>query len=392
MAGRERGSRWQNLSWPDLALVGALLLVGLNGTGPAAENQGTTVPVTGYLLVVAACLPVVVWRWRPLWALVGTGAATATWFALGYPYGPVMLPLVVAVFGYASRVPLRRAALATGVLAGAGAVALAAEVATGGRTVAQYLTGTTWLLAWLIVPAAVGAVVKARRDAVANVRAEQARRAVSEERLRLAQEVHDAVGHHLAVIAMQSGVVLRAFDKDPARARAGVESIRAMSTEALDQLRAELDAMRRSSPRPEAPHRPRTGLADLPELVDRIRASGLPVTLKVTGGAPGAGLPPEVDHAAYRILQEGLTNVLRHGGPDAVATVRVDRGGDALRLEVTNTGAPARVDGVGHGIAGMRERAAALGGTLSAGPEPPGRFTVRAHLPLAGTHPREETA
>src|SRR5690606_14915114 len=338
------------------------------------------------VLVVAACLPIVVWRWRPLWALVGTGAAVAAYLALGYAYGPVMFPLIVAVYGYAARAALRRTVVATTILVGAAVAALAAEVAVGDRGAVEFLTGIAWTVAWLIIPAAVGVVVKVRQDAAAQVRAEQARRGISEERLGLAQEVHDVVGHSLAVIAMQAGVALRALEQDPGQAREVVESIRTTSTEALASLRAELDTLRQASPEPDAPRRPRTGVADLPALVDRFRHSGLPVDLEAGTGV--SDLPADVDHAAYRVVQEALTNVLRHAGPAAVARTRIVREPDAVRVEVTNTGATTGVtpvaEGAGHGIAGMRERARALGGTLEAGPRPSGGFVVRARLPLAG--------
>lgn len=381
----------QAVTWPDIALAAVLLLVGLNGTGPAAANQGATVPVAGYVLVVAACLPIAIWRWRPLWALVGSGTATALYLGLGYAYGPIMFPLVVATYGYAVRAPLRRTVIATGLLAGVAGVALAVEVVAGVRGWAEFFTGAAWVVAWLVIPAAVGVVVKVRRDAAAEVRAEQARRGVSEERLRLAQEVHDVVGHSLAVIAMQAGVVLRVLDRDPHQARQAVETIRSTSTEALDSLRGELDTLRHGPARAQAPRRPGTGLADLPDLVARFRDSGLPVSLEQAGTGV-ADLPADVDHAAYRVVQEALTNVLRHGGPQAAARARLVRDGEVVQVEVTNTGATAAPGIGGHGITGMRERAQALGGTLEAAPQPGGGFAVRARLPLTGGRRPEGSA
>jgi signal transduction histidine kinase len=245
----------------------------------------------------------------------------------------------------------------------------------------------TSLAAWVVIPTAVGVAVKARRDATADVRSAQARRAISEERLRLAQEVHDVVGHGLAVIAIQAGVALRVLDREPARARASLEAIRATSTEALDGLRAELEALRRGPGQPAPPRRPHTGLADLPGLVERLQASGLPVTTEVARGVHA--LPAEVDRTAYRIVQESLTNVLRHSGPAATAQVRIARNADILELEVLDTGrgAAAPAGGGGQGIDGMRVRAAALGGTLDAGPRAGGGFAVRARLPIADSPP-----
>jgi signal transduction histidine kinase len=192
------------------------------------------------------------------------------------------------------------------------------------------------------------------------------------------------------VIAMQSGVALRVLDRDRdlAEVRAALEAIRATSTEALDGLRAEVDALRHGpASGPDTPLRPRTGLADLPGLADRIRTGGLQVTVDGFDGT----LPPDVDLAAYRIVQESLTNVLRHAGPGARARVRIVReaGGVLLVVHDTGTGSSAGASGEasgGHGIDGMRERAEALGGELSAGPEPGGGFTVRAWLPTVDGH------
>ena len=365
----------RRVTWLDLGLTSLLVAVGLMGTGGAAANQGQSASPLAYVLVVAACLPVVAWRWRPMWTFTLTGAATMVYLGLGYPYGPILFALVLAIVGLAVRSPVRRVLAAMAALLAAAFVAIGIDVLAGERDWTEFLT----VSAWLIVPAAVGAAIKVRRDAAADVRAALARRAVSEERLLLAQEVHDVVGHGLAVIAMQSGVALRVLERDPARAREALEAIRATSGEALESLRAEVEALRRGAQEPDVPRRPGTGLADLPRLVDRIRASGLAVTLDADG--PAAGLPAEVDRAAYRIVQEALTNVLRHGGPAATATVRVARDGGTLLVEVLDTG---RGTGVapagGHGIEGMRARAEALGGSLEAGPRPDGGFGVRARM------------
>jgi signal transduction histidine kinase len=219
------------------------------------------------------------------------------------------------------------------------------------------------------------------RASAADLRGEQSRRAVSEERLRLAQEVHDEVGHGLAVIAMQSGVALRMLDRDLAQVRQALEAIQAASRDALDGVRAELAALREPE-RPGAPLRPATGLAELPALAARIRATGLPVTVDIDDTVTDLGLPAEVDRSAYRIVQESLTNVLRHGGPGATARVRVAVDASTLRLEVTDTGRGAAPGASGQGIDGMRTRAEALGGSLEAESSTDGGFAVRARLPV----------
>jgi len=266
----------------------------------------------------------------------------------------------------------------------ASVAAIGVGVAQGTRVWAEVVS----LAAWLIIPAAVGMVIKAGRDATSTVRQEQARRAVTEERLRLAQEVHDVAGHGFAVIAMQAGVALRVLDRDPGAARAALEGIRSASREALDSLRSEIEALQHGTA---GPLRPGSGLADLPALASRIRASGLPVSLD--GPVAADDLPPEVDRTAYRIVQESLTNVLRHAGADATAAVAIRRdteapgieapGIEVLCIEVRDTGrGPGGEVSPGRGLAGMRSRAEALGGTVEAGPGLDGGFTVTARLPL----------
>jgi signal transduction histidine kinase len=378
----------RRLWWPGIGLTALLALFALAGTGPAATNQHQHAPALSYVLAVGACLPIALARQRPAWTFALTGAATMAYMGLGYPYGPILFALAAAVYALASRWPLRQAVCATAALLAVGMAVIGLGLATGERDWPEF----TSMAAWVVIPAAVGVAAKARRDAAADVRSAQARRAISEERLRLAQEVHDVVGHGLAVIAMQAGVALRVLDREPARARASLEAIRSTSTEALDGLRAELEALRRGPGQPGPPRRPHTGLADLPGLVERLRASGLPVTTEVAGGVHT--LPADLDRTAYRIVQESLTNVLRHSGPAATAQVRIARNADILELEVLDTGhgaaAPAGgtggtggAGGAGQGIDGMRVRAAALGGTLDAGPRAGGGFAVRARLPIA---------
>lgn len=377
------GDRPRIVTWPDLGLTVLLVAFTLLGTAGAAANQDQTATLPSYVLAVAACLPIAVWRWQPLWTFAGTGAVTMTYLALGYAYGPIMITLAVAVYGFAVRSPIRRGLVGMAALVLAGFVAIGVGVATGDREWTEFVS----VAAWLVIPAAVGVAVKVRRDARSDVRAEQARRAISEERLQLAQEVHDVAGHGFAVIAMQAGVALKVLDRDPAGARSALEVIRATSKEALDGLRAEVEALRHGSA--EAPLRPTTGLDDLTRLADRIRSSGLPLVVDVENNVDSqdAGrLPEEVDRAAYRIVQESLTNVLRHGGAEATASVRIARAAGLVRVEVVDTGRGSTVPPLhrGGGIDGMRGRAEALGGTLDAGPLAGGGFAVRASLPVAG--------
>jgi signal transduction histidine kinase len=256
--------------------------------------------------------------------------------------------------------------------------------------------------AWLLAVFAVGEaarvkamqwseIAKARAEQ-ARARAEQERRQASEERLRIARELHDVLGHHLSLINVQAGVGLHLIDSRPEQAREALAAIKSASAEALREVRSVLGVLR---PDEEvAPRSPAPGLDRLPDLTAE---AGFPVTVR-REGAPRP-LPPEVDRAAYRIVQEALTNVRRHAGSAVTAEVTLGFEAHGVRVTVRDDGTAAPHDhgvrdgtvsdqgrhdpGVaGNGIAGMRARAAALGGTLSAGPGDGGGFRVEAVLPV----------
>ncbi|HEX5204662.1 sensor histidine kinase [Paractinoplanes rhizophilus] len=210
----------------------------------------------------------------------------------------------------------------------------------------------------------------------ARAKAEQERRQASEERLRMARELHDVLGHHLSLINVQAGVGLHLMDSRPEQAREALTAIKTASSEALREVRAVLDVMRAEGEA--APRQPSLGLSRLDELT---ADAGLPISTKVTG-APRV-LPPEVDRAAYRIVQEALTNVRKHAGPGATASVAVDYLPTALHLAIRNEGAfvdSGAPSAEGTGIGGMRERAQSLGGSVEAGPVE-GGFLVSVLLP-----------
>ena len=361
-----------------------LLLVGLAGTAPAGEAQANAprgVDALAYLLVLLAVGAVVLRRrWR--WAAIGLNAlAVGAYVWLGYPFGPILLTVPVLTLTTAVHWPRRRAAAAV-------AVQVVLVFGASALRVASYGAETTWpevLRAWTVWSAilaaafAIGSAARVRAESWRGVRAEQAKRAGAEEQLRMAQELHDVVGHGLAVIAMQAGVALHVLDRDPDKARESLEAIRTMSRESLDGLRSELAQLRAGAG--DAPERrPLPGPADLELLVQRVRDGGVDVRLEVTG--PVAELPTQVGAAAYRIVQESLTNVLRHAGTDA-ASVVVRASDTALEVEVIDRGSGGPPGADGSGISGMRERAVALGGTLDAGPVADGGFRVRAVLPLS---------
>ena len=219
-------------------------------------------------------------------------------------------------------------------------------------------------------------------------RAAEAARVVAEERLRIARELHDTVAHSMATITVQAGSALHLLDSDaPTRGlRAALTAIRETSKGALTEMRSVLGQLRRSEPGDHhAPVDPaRTGLARLEALRAAVTAAGAPVTVTVEGDQ--RPLSAEADHSAYRILQESLTNVLRHAGPGAAAQVCLRYQPDGLTITVSDDGAANGFSAVlpadGHGIDGMRERAASVGGELTAGPLPGGGFQVRATLPV----------
>jgi signal transduction histidine kinase len=219
-------------------------------------------------------------------------------------------------------------------------------------------------------------------------RAAEAGRVVAEERLRIARELHDTVAHSMATITVQAGSALHLLDSDaPTRGlRAALTAIRETSKGALTDMRSVLGQLRRSESGDHASgDAARTGLARLEALRAAVTAAGAPVTVTVEGDQ--RPLSAEADHSAYRILQESLTNVLRHAGPGAAAHVCLRYQPDGLTITVSDDGAADGVSAVlpagGHGIDGMRERAASLGGELTAGPLPGGGFQVRAMLPVA---------
>ena len=247
-----------------------------------------------------------------------------------------------------------------------------AALLAGGLTVLVLLGGAAKIRAEQMAE-----MMKVRAER-ARAKEEQERRQASEERLRIARELHDVLGHHLSLINVQAGVGLHLMDNRPEQAREALTAIKTASSEALREVRAVLGVLRTEDEA--APRQPALGLSRLEELT---ADAGLPVTT-TSSGAPRE-LPAEVDRAAYRIVQEALTNVRKHAGPDATATISVDYLPTALHLSIRNDGPPAEpaVDGgSGTGIAGMRERAQSLGGTLEAGPVDSG-YLVSVLLPAA---------
>ncbi|WP_258038805.1 sensor histidine kinase [Streptomyces sp. SM12] len=255
------------------------------------------------------------------------------------------------------------------------------------------------VFAWFALAAAAGEAVRGRRamvDAIREraeraeeTREEEARRRVAEERLRIARELHDVVAHHIAMVNVQAGVASHVMHSRPDQAKEALAHVRDAGRQALEELQTTVGLLRQRDD-PVAPTEPTSGLARLDDLVEGFGRAGMSVTVE----APAAGepLPAAVDLAAYRVVQEALTNVHKHAGPSPSASVRLVRTGGrtsgALEITVHDDGAApsgAAVSGGGHGLTGMRERAEALGGAFAAGPAPDGGFLVRVSLPVCRT-------
>ena len=340
------------------------LLVDEFSTVDRTVDRWAVAAVAGSGLVLAAR------RRAPVTVLAIVAALTSSYLLRGYPYGPVFLPLVVAVYTVARHVPLRRALPAAAAVLPLLLAHVFVHPAAPPGWVAV-LPGS----AWVAVPFAVGTAMRTAREAEARSRAEMLRAGVLDERLRLAQEVHDVVGHGLAAIQMQAEITLHVLDREPTRSRPALEAISRCSAEALEELRSTLQVVwRAEDTRSSTP-----GLARVDELCARIRHAGVTVDLDVVGRRP-PDLPAGVDLAAYRIVQEALTNVVRHSRvPSARVAVRYEDSG--VELTITNPGAAPRAPATGFGLAGMRRRATALRGTFRAGPTKDG-FEVAAWLPV----------
>ena len=212
---------------------------------------------------------------------------------------------------------------------------------------------------------------------------ERAARAVAEERSRIARELHDVVSHAISVTVLQARGARRTLEVDPAAARAALDAIEQTNTAALGDMRRLLAVLRDTEPdgRDGDAHAPQPSLAHLDSLVAQVRGSGVPVDVEVSGD--DRDVPPGVDLSAYRIVQEALTNVLKHAEASPTR-IRLDYGEDALTVTVVDAGNPtsgAARDQVGHGLIGIRERVAVVGGDVEAGPDGHGGFRVRARLP-----------
>jgi len=380
--------RW--LGAAAVALVTALAVVGAYVEANPVHRYGglhltSHPPLAAYLLLAVPSLALIWRNSRPVEVLALTVAGAVGWAALGQIDGAALVPVIVGVYWVALTRGWR-------IAAAAGLAAATSIFVTEGLLGPFGWFGGPNATMWpeLLAAGAVGAYVAARRQWLAAegdraARAEQARedetrRRVDAERMRIARELHDVVAHSMAMINVQATAAGMQLAADPASAAEAIQAIRTASKSGLRELRAILEVLREVDGG--SPARPAPGLGAIAALVEATSAAGTPTTLEAA--EPPVPLPPPVALAAYRIVQESLTNVVRHAGRVA-ATVSLRHHGGYVHVDVLNDGgaAPAPFsEGTGAGLAGMRQRAAALGGTLDAGPRPGGGFAVRAKLPV----------
>ncbi|RVU26408.1 sensor histidine kinase [Streptomyces antnestii] len=381
----------------DAALAAAVLCCMILGSfaDPHGGRGGTPTfgtrspgPLSVVLMTLGAAA-LVLRRRAPMAVLAATSAVTLAELVTGEPRAPVAMSAVVALYTVAAttdRPTTWRVGLAT------------ITVLTGSAMLAGplpwYAQENLGIFAWTGMAAAAGDAVRSRRafvDAIREraeraerTREEEARRRVAEERLRIARDLHDVVAHHIALVNVQAGVAAHIMDKRPDQAKEALSHVREASRSALNELRATVGLLRQSGD-PEAPTEPAPGLDRLEDLVGTFRNAGLPV--EVACAERATGLPAAVDLAAYRIIQEALTNVRKHAGAEAKAEVSVVLVGPNIEVTVIDNGpgaAQPSPDSGGHGLLGMRERTAAIGGSCSAGPRYGGGFRVHAILPVQG--------
>jgi signal transduction histidine kinase len=383
--GRLRAGWWvRGWKLAATAVGSELLIVGASALADRAQPGARALDTVGYTLLAvgAAAMPIGL-RW-PLPALVLALASTSVFYSLGYvSSSPVFVSVLGVLFlGATPSRPWRSALmglLAIAVVAGQHLL----TAGTAGLNV-SLLANSGWIAAAILAGYAVTAhqeslaAIRERAQRAEETRELEARRRVTEERLRIARELHDVVSHTISVINVQAGVAAHVMDQRPEQARAALNTITDASREALRELRSILAVLRQVDE--DEARSPTPRLTDLETLLRATRQAGMPVGLSVRGDA--RPLTPPVELAAYRIVQESLTNALRYAlGGSAEVTLNFEQG--QLTVDVSNTGKPAAepIAGRGQGIMGMRERAATLGGTLEVGPQPEGGFRVRARLP-----------
>ncbi|TWD84786.1 signal transduction histidine kinase [Kribbella amoyensis] len=360
------------------ALPTVVSIVSVVGSIGASQNQDDRRPADWFMVVLLLIGSVSLYwlRTRPVAVLWATALSTLTYMLMQYPYGPVIFTFVIAVFS-TIRAGHRVAGWAAIAALYLGHVLGRLILGINEQGVYQVLLlGTCFVVLGFLAE-----LFRGHRDRVAaanQTRREEELRRAGEERLRIAQELHDVVAHHISLINVQASTALHLVDRQPEQAGPALSAIKDASKEALVELRSIVGILRQTDE--SAPRQPVAGLERLEHLVTRTSRAGLEVHTIVHGDP--RPLPTGLDRAAFRIIQESLTNIVRHAKATA-ATVRIQYGEETLVLQVDDdgsslTGPPDE----GNGIIGMRERATALGGTLTANRTPTGGLRIVAQLPL----------
>lgn len=380
-------TRWPRTSDAVLALV-MLLMALFNLESQDSENaQDLTIrflsdlPLVAYAVVGVGCAALYWRRRQPLVVLGVTLVATILWVAFEYSEDP-LIALLVALYSvgrYATEDRWSYAGLGISLIA-IGIIELIDSAPAPDIATTVVVASLPWYVGRRIrIRIEYLTVLRERAAYLEREQTAEAERAVAEERSRIARELHDVVAHRVSLMTVQAGAAKTVAADDPSGAEQAMKAVEEEGREALGELRHLLGVLR-----PEADVNevgPMPGVADVPRLVDHLQHAGLEVVL-TTSGVP-ADLPVRVDLSAYRIVQEALTNVLKHAGPDTQTEVRLSGNNQGITIEVLDRGSGDTIlPGSGQGIVGMRERAELLGGTLEAGPRPGGGFGVVAHLPV----------
>jgi signal transduction histidine kinase len=359
-------------------------------TAERSPHASADPDVLGAIFVVVASGALAFRRRWPLPVFVVVAGAALTLHVLGYPDGGLPFAVALAVYTMASLCDRRLVVGLTAVVVLIAPIAFwATDTVDDGGTLVGTLAVFVLAAVWgdrRKVRIAYDEQLALREAEKERERIESERRAVADERLRIARELHDVLAHAMSVVAVQSGVGVHVIDSRPAEAKRILQTINATSRESMKEMRSLVDVLRENPELHPDELAPAPGLEQLPELVGRVTEAGVPVDVTVEGER--GAVPAGVDLAAYRIAQEALTNILKHAGPArAGLTVRYER--DALHLEIVDDGrgaaagrvaVPFRSNGTGHGLVGMRERAALYDGALEAGPRPGGGYRVAATL------------
>jgi signal transduction histidine kinase len=377
----ERRTWWERLRGINPLVVDGLLAATILGLSLFAATLGPE-PVDrrdpdafAFLLIVLGCVPLMFRRRAALPVLWIVCAAAIAYAAFGYPDN-LVVSLVLATYTAASREPRERVRTLVAPVALVAGIAAQLAAQTGFNWL-EVVGGVTFSVA---IPVAVGRAVFNRRRRLREDRERMAHDAVVQERARIARELHDVVAHAMSVMIVQAGAARTVVERDPGEAARALRRIEDTGRFGMAEMRRLIGVLKAGDE--EAELMPQPGLAQLDQLLETVRSAGLPVEA-VTEGTPRP-LPPGVELTAYRVVQEGLTNVLKHaGGAHARATVRYEE--DAIAVEVADDGRGAVVDPngtPGHGLLGMRERVAVFDGTLETGARAGGGFVLRARIPL----------